>query len=78
MTRKITYFLYLSSFEKKREYKYNSEKMSKFKKNCNNPLHENWSKSDEGKVVNLQARGLLKVANALQLYVEELGKKSSP
>jgi hypothetical protein len=53
--------------------------MPKFKKDFNNPLHANWSKSDEGKVVNLKARGLLKVAHALQQYVEqELGKKSSP
>ena len=50
--------------------------MPKFKRACVNPFHESWSKKDEGKVVNLKARGLLTVASALQQYIEaELGKK---
>ena len=54
----------------------NSDEMPKFKKACQNPFHETWSKKDEGKIVNLQARGFLTVASALQQCIEaELGKK---
>ena len=50
--------------------------MPKFKKTCNNTFHETWSKTDEGKIVNLQARGFLTVSSVLQQYIEaELGKK---
>ena len=54
----------------------NSDEMPKFKKACQNPFHETWSKKDEGKIVNLQARGFFTVASALQQCIEaELGKK---
>ena len=51
-------------------------KMPKFKRVCNNPFHKDWSKTDGDKIVNVKARGLMAVANALERYVEaELGKK---
>ena len=49
--------------------------MPKFKKACQNPFHETWSNKDEGKIVNLQARGFLTVASALQQYRGRIGQK---
>lgn len=43
--------------------------MPKFQKTCNNPLHDDWSARDDGQVVNLAARGLVAVSNALELFV---------
>ena len=39
----------------------NNDKIPKFKKAYINPFNERWSKKDEGKVVNLQTRGFLRV-----------------
>ena len=69
--------LFDSKFEKPERLQLRNEKIPKFKRVCHNPLHESWSKCDEGRVVNLRARGLMSVANALQLFLEaDLGKKS--
>ena len=73
---KIECFFLPFHCRKTRSLNSNSVKMPKFKRVCKNPLHETWSKNDEGKVVNLQAHGFITVANALQQYVEaESGKK---
>ena len=54
------------------------EKMPKYRRACNNPFHEKWSKGAGGKVINLRARGLLVISNVFQQFVEaELGEKSS-
>ena len=52
--------------------------MPKYRRACNNPFHEKWSKGAGGKVINLRARGLLVISNVFQQFVEaELGEKSS-
>ena len=55
------------------------EKMPKYRRACNNPFHEKWSKGARGgKVINLRARGLLVISNVFQQFVEaEMGEKSS-
>ena len=52
--------------------------MPKYRRTCNNPFHEKWSKGVGEKVINLRARGLLVISNVFQQFVEaELGEKSS-
>ena len=49
--------------------------MPKYRRTCNNPFHEKWSKGVGEKV---RARGLLVISNVFQQFVEaELGEKSS-
>ena len=51
--------------------------MPKFQRLCNNPFHENWSKHEGEKIVNLRARGLVAITTAFEQYVkEETGSKS--
>ena len=50
--------------------------MPKFKRSCNNPFHEEWSKNDEGEIVNLTGRGLLTLSKPFERFIEaELAKK---
>lgn len=50
--------------------------MPKFQRSCNNPFHENWSKREGEKVINLRSRGLMAAASALEKYVEDELDKS--
>ena len=52
--------------------------MPKYKKICNNPLHDGWSKGqDDQRNVNLKAHGLSEIANAFcSLMKQEFGAKS--
>ena len=51
--------------------------MPKFKKSCNNPFHEKWSKNEGGAIVNLTGRGLLTLAKVFESFIEaEFGKKA--
>ena len=51
--------------------------MPKYRRTCNNPFHEKWSKGVGEKVINLRARGLLVISNVFQQFVKaELGEES--
>ena len=51
--------------------------MLKFQRSCNNPFHENWSKDEGEKIVNLRGRGLVTIRTVFEQYIEEeTGKKS--
>lgn len=53
--------------------------MPKFKKKCNNPLHEEWSigeKTDGSKLVSLRARGLGEVLEVCRVLLDERGKET--
>ena len=72
MAGKIVFFNTFRQRLKKKE----TQKMPKFKRSCNNPLHEEWSKSDVGAIVNLAGRGLLSLSKVFERFIEvELGKK---
>ena len=72
MAGKIVFFNTFRQRLKKKE----TQKMPKFKRSCNNPLHEEWSKSDGGAIVNLAGRGLLSLSKVFVRFIEvELGKK---
>ena len=50
--------------------------MPKFKRSCNNPFYKEWSKNDEGGIVNLTSRGLLSLSKPFERFIEaELAKK---
>lgn len=54
------------------------QNMPKFKRSCNNPFHEKWTKNEGRAFVNLAERGLLNLSKLLDGFIEaELGKSSS-
>lgn len=50
--------------------------MPKFTRSYNNPFHENWSKHEGEKIVNLRTRGLVAFTTAFEQYVKKEKSKN--